>query len=162
MELTQFHIHLKQFCEKHKLILTWHQPVIDHKKAINPDAYFGITDPAKPEGRNTFHYFLEIERSKIGNYREGKPSIIRKLQKYHEYYDTELCEKEWGFRKFRVLLTLRNAERQYNLCARLPTEGMNHRMFWITTETLYKENIGGEIFRTPKDFAKVAYSFLLP
>jgi hypothetical protein len=35
-------------------------------------------------------------------------------------------------------------------------------MFWMTTEPLFKEGIGGEIFRTPRDYDKVAYSFLFP
>ena len=114
--------------------------------AVDEAAYFGIRDPKLPEGKNTFHYFLEIERSKIGNYRDGQPSIIRKLQKYYEFYDSSACKKQWGFDKFRVVLTVRNADRMYNLCAQLPEEGLNHRMFWITTEPMFKESIGGEIF----------------
>lgn len=160
IEISQFHIKLKKWTGKHGLELDWQQMPVDHSKAVNPDAYFGIRDPKLPEGKNTFHYFLEIERSKIGNYRDGQPSIIRKLQKYYEFYDSDACKKQWGFDKFRVVLTVRNADRMYNLCARLPEEGLNHRMFWITTEPMFKESIGGEIFRTPRDFEKVAYSFL--
>ena len=33
-------------------------------------------------------------------------------------------------------------------------------MFWLTTELLYKEDIGAAIFRTPKDLDSRAYSFL--
>jgi len=33
-------------------------------------------------------------------------------------------------------------------------------MFWLGTEASYKTDIGGEIFRTPKDWEKVGYSFL--
>jgi hypothetical protein len=32
-------------------------------------------------------------------------------------------------------------------------------MFWLTTEA-YRENIGGAIFKTPKDDAPMAFSFL--
>lgn len=160
IEIVQFHIHLKRWAEKEGLILHWHQPKIDHKKTINPDAYFGIEDPKKPAGHNTLHYFLEIERAKIGNYKNGEPSIIRKLGKYHDFYDTGDCEKEWGFRRFRVITVVRNADKQYNLCERL-TDKYSHRMFWITTEPLFKENIKGEIFKTPKDYSQVAYSFLI-
>lgn len=158
IEITQFHIHLKRWAEKQGLILHWHEPKIDHKKTINPDAYFGIEDPKKPTGHNTLHYFLEIERAKVGNYKNGEPSIIRKLGKYYEFYDTGDCEKEWGFRKFRVITVVRNSDKQYNLCERM-SEKFSHRMFWMTTEPLFKDGIGGEIFRTPKDYPKVAYLF---
>lgn len=159
MEITQFHIKLKEWTEKQGLIHYWHQPQIDHKREINPDAYFGLQDLKKPEGRDTLHYFLEIERAPLGNYRNGEPSIIRKLAKYYEFYDSPQCEKEWGFRKFRVIVVVRTADKQYNLCERL-AEKYPHRMFWITTEPHVKEGVGGEIFRTPKDFVKTAYSFL--
>lgn len=159
IEITQFHIHVKKFCDEHGLILHWYQPKMDHKKAINPDAYFGIENPALPEGRNVFHYFLEAERAPLGNYRNGEPSIIRKLAKYREFYDSSDCDKEWGFRKFRVITVVRNADKQYNLCERM-SEKYAHRMFWITTEPAFKVNIGGEIFKTPRDYDKVAYSFL--
>jgi hypothetical protein len=33
-------------------------------------------------------------------------------------------------------------------------------MFWLTTEPLYKEAIGGQIFSTPEDHADQRYSFL--
>jgi hypothetical protein len=33
-------------------------------------------------------------------------------------------------------------------------------MFWLTTESAYRENIAGPIFRTPKDDAPIAFSFL--
>jgi len=37
---------------------------------------------------------------------------------------------------------------------------MQHRMFWLTTEAAYREDIGGAIFMTPKDDVPVAFSFL--
>ncbi len=155
LEISQFHIALiKAFP---KLRITWNQSNI--KRGVAPDAHFSITDPKLPEGKNTFHYFLEIERAKIGNIKNGEPSIIRKLAKYYEYYDTDQCEKDWRFRTFRVITVVRNADKQYNLCERLAA-AYRHRMFWITTEPLVKENITGEIFRTPRDFTKAAYSFI--
>jgi hypothetical protein len=33
-------------------------------------------------------------------------------------------------------------------------------MFWLTTEAAYRENIGGAIFKTPRDDAPVVFSFL--
>jgi hypothetical protein len=159
LEITAFHMALKRFCVSHGLELSWVQCDLK-KKTIAPDAYFAITDPRQPHGKNTLHYFLEVERAKIGNFKNGESSIIRKLGKYYDYYDTDQCEKDWyAFRKFRVILTLRNDERRANLLKELE-EKYKNRMFWLTTEPAYKENIGGEIFQTPKDYEQRSYSFL--
>jgi hypothetical protein len=161
LEITAFHIALKKFCIKHSLELHWQQCDLK-KKTIAPDAYFAITDPAKPAGKNTLHYFLEMERSKIGNMKNGEPSIIRKLGKFYDYYNTAVCEKEWySFRHFRVIVVLRNPTRMANLLKALEKQ-YKHRMFWLTTEPMYKidtTSIGDEIFQTPKDYAQRSYSF---
>jgi len=36
----------------------------------------------------------------------------------------------------------------------------NHRMFWLTTEPLYKQGIGDEIFQTPRDFTEATYCLM--
>jgi hypothetical protein len=159
LEISLFHIALKKFCEKQNLELYWHQKDIK-KKTIAPDAYFAISDPAKPDGKNTLHYFLEMERSKIGNIKNGESSIIRKLGKYYEYYNTDACEKEWtSFRQFRVIVVQRNDTRRQNLLKELEARYKN-RMFWLTTEDACKQDIGAEIFKTPKDAEQRSYSFL--
>jgi hypothetical protein len=157
LEISYFHIALKKLCEENHLTLYWQQK--DLKCAVNPDAYFAITDSGKPEGKNTFHYFLEIERAKLGSWKNGEPQIIRKLAKYYDYYNTDDCEKEWAnFRQFRVILVQRTEERRNNLCKAF-VEKHRHRMFWLTTEPLYRQNIAGEIFLTPKDGQAKSYSF---
>ena len=161
IQIVQFHIALKRWAEKHNLILYWHEPLMDRQKAIIPDAYFGLQDLSKPPGHNTLHYFLEMERAKIGNYVNGEPSIVRKLAKYYDLYDTDECEKEWGFRKFRIITVVRTSEKQINLCGRLK-DSYAHRMFWVTNEHAVKENVGGDIFTTPKDYAKALYSLSNP
>ena len=158
LEISFFHIALKKFAAKNKLKLYWQQS--DLKCTVSPDAMFALTDPSKPEGKNTLYYFLEMERAKIGHYRDGEPSIMRKLGKYYTYYGSDACEKEWtDFRQFRVIVVQRTDERRDNLLKQLNKE-LNHRMFWLTSEELYKKDIGGEIFATPKDFDKSAYSFV--
>jgi Replication-relaxation len=158
LEISIFHIALKAFCKEHNLKLYWQQA--DLKCTVSPDAMFAITDPAKPEGRNTLYYFLEMERAKIGHYIEGESSIIRKLGKYYEYYGTDKCEKEWlDFRHFRVIVVQRTDERRKNLLKQLSAQ-FNHRTFWLAIEPDYKENIGGAIFKTPKDYETAAYSLL--
>jgi hypothetical protein len=158
LEISYFHIALKQFCRKHGLELFWQQTDLK-KKTIAPDAMFAITDPKKPEGENTHYYFLEIERSKIGNVKNGEPSIMRKLGKYRDYFNSDECEKEWeDFRQFRVIVVQRTEARRKNLLEALSKQ-YSHRMFWLTTEPAYKEDIGGNIFLTPKDYAHSTYSF---
>jgi hypothetical protein len=160
LEISLFHIALKKFCVKHGLELHWQQCDLK-KKTIAPDAYFAITDPTKPAGKNTLHYFLEMERSKIGNMKNGEPSIIRKLGNFYDYYNTDACEKEWhSFRQFRVIVVQRNDTRRQHLLKALE-EKYKHRMFWLTTEAAFKENIGAEIFKTPKDFENADYSFFV-
>jgi hypothetical protein len=78
-------------CAAKGLKLFWQQR--DLKRTINPDAYFVITDPSKPEGKNTFHYFLEIERAKLGHMRDGEPQIMKKLGKYYKFYNSADCER---------------------------------------------------------------------
>jgi hypothetical protein len=68
--------------------------------------------------------------------------------------------KEWkSFRQFRVIIVQRTDAKRDFLLSSLK-EKYAHRMFWLTTEPLYKNDIGGEIFATPKDFERSKYSFL--
>jgi len=158
LEISFFHIAIKRFCAINQLKLYWQQS--DLKHTISPDAMFAITNPDKPEGKNTLYYFLELERAKIGHYLNGEPSIMRKLAKYHAYYGTDACQKEWtNFRQFRVIVTQRNDERRENLLKQLNKE-FNHRMFWLATEDDYKKDLSVAIFKTPKDHATASYSIL--
>lgn len=159
LEISYFHIALKNFATRNNLKLDWQQS--DLKHTVSPDAMFGLTDPRKPKGKNTLYYFLEIERAKIGHYIKGEPSITRKLQKYYDYYNSDACEKEWlAFRQFRVIVIQRTEERRNNLLNEL-TASLNHRMFWLASEGAYKADIGGRIFATPKDHTSDNnYSFL--
>ena len=158
LEISMFHIVLKGLCMRKHLPLYWQQS--DLKCTVNPDAMFAITNPALPDGKNTLYYFLEIERAKLGNYKDGESSIMRKLAKYYEYYNSTNCKKEWGnFQQFRVVVAQRSEERRDNLLEELHLR-YNHRLFWLTTEPLSKEDIGASIFKTPKDLKSRAYSFL--
>ena len=149
LEIAFFHIALKAFCKRNVFNLYWQQK--DLKCAVNPDAYFAITDPSRPEGKNTLHYFLEIERAKFGHYRNGEPQIMKKLGSYYDYFNTDKCEREWAhFRQFRVIIVQPSEHRREFLLSKL-AEKYNHRMFWLTTEELYRKNIYGTIFANPKD-----------
>src|ERR1035441_2408759 len=43
----------------------------------------------------------------------GRPQIIRKLESFANYYDSDLCQNEFCFRKFYVIVILRT-ERKAN------------------------------------------------
>jgi hypothetical protein len=151
-EISVFHLRLKALCDERRWELYWQQR--DLKCGVNPDACFGITT-----ARGTLWYFLEIEKTKPGNFRNGESKIMRNLGKYYAYFDSDRCEREWAnFRKFRVIVVQRNPERRANLLSAL-TQKYAHRMFWLATERLYKEDIGGKIFLTPKDYNTESYSF---
>jgi len=152
-EISVFHLRLKAWCDEHRAELYWQQRNL--KCGVNPDACFGITT-----GSGTLWYFLEMEKTKPGGWKNGESKIMRNLGKYYEYFDSAKCEREWAnFRKFRVIVVQRNPERRANLLRALAPK-YAHRMFWLTTELLYREDIGGRIFLTPKDYAIESYPFL--
>jgi hypothetical protein len=156
LEITSFHIVLRTLCAAQGLRYAWRQT--DLKHTVHPDAVFNVADPAHPD--KAFCYFLEVERAKLGNYRNGEPQIFRKLRKYYDYFNSTSCEKEWGFRQYRVVVVQRSDARREGLIAAL-REKCSHRMFWVTTEAAYRNDIGGAIFKTPKDDVPVAFSFLI-
>jgi len=151
-EISRFHFAVKEFCGSKQLDLYWRQH--DLKKAVHPDALFAITDPLKPDGENTFYYFLEIERSKLGKYMNGEPQLLRKLVKYYEYYNSEECLGDWDdFNQFRVIVVVRTEARRRNLLTHL-SDHYKHRMFWITTAELCGQDFGRADFRYPAGFQR--------
>jgi hypothetical protein len=155
LEITFFHIALQRLSERVGFRYRWRQA--DLKHTVHPDALFTLIDPMEPQ--REFHYFLEVERAKFGNYRNGQPQIVRKLAAFYQYFNSADCEKEWGFRQYRVIVIQRSDARREGLLAALQTK-YQHRMFWLTTERAYRENIGAQIFKTPKDGVSRLYSFL--
>jgi hypothetical protein len=150
LAITDFHISLKHFCVHQGLEFYWRQSHL--KNGIHPDASFSVTDPKKI-GRNTNHFFLEIERSRTGNYKNGEPSIIRKLSRYYDIYNTDQCYRDWNLTTFRVVVQVMNRARAENLLTALATR-FNHSMFWIgrSDEQL--------VYRTPKDHSERTYTLL--
>ena len=157
LEITAFHMALHRLCTATGIRYQWRQK--DLKHTIHPDALFYVADPEHPGKASC--YFLEIERAKLGNYRNGEPQILRKLRNYYEYFNSTDCEREWGFRQYRVIVVQRSDARREGLLTALQGT-CNHRMFWLTTESAYRADVGGAIFKTPKDDAPVAFSFLKP
>src|SRR4051812_38037389 len=69
-EISQFHLNLAWLCRDQGWKLYWQQ--YDLKCSVNPDACFGITTD-----KGTLWYFLEIEKTKPGNFRDGESKIMR-------------------------------------------------------------------------------------
>lgn len=155
--ITTFHIALKRFCHDNRRTLFWQQR--DLKRGIHPDALFALTDPSKPEGQNTHYFFVEIERAKLGQYRTGEPAILRKLERYAQYFGSDQCDRDWNFRAFRVVAVLTTDERAAFLL-RVLSERLPHRAFWITSAAYAVDNLAGPVFRTPSDHKQQAHSLL--
>lgn len=140
LEITDYLIGVEEFCQHNGLLFQFTRPTITH--GISPDAYFVITDPKK-ETKHTLPFFYEKERAKLGGYEDGQPSVIAKLKRYYDYYNTAECEKTWGFKTFRVIISQETADRRKNLLARMQ-DGLRHRMFLLTI----KNSVGD--MQTPK------------
>jgi hypothetical protein len=144
LAITRFHIVLTELSDQKGWRLRWRQ--YDLKRGVHPDALFSL---------NNTYWFLEVERAKLGNYKNGEPQILRKLKHYHGYYDSTDCEKEWGdFRKFRVLTLMRTPQRTENLIDLLRAEGLG-ATFWNTHEN--GEDLGSPIFHTPRSAHPIAF-----
>ncbi len=152
LEISRFHIALKRMCGRAGLRLHWQQTRLKH--SIHPDALIAITDPKKPEDANTNWFFLEIERAKLSGYdrQTHEPSIIKKLARYYDYFNSKECEAAWGIRQFRVLVIQFSERRREHLVAILRTK-YNHRMFLLTTEEHYHPDLAAPVFATTKDAA---------
>jgi hypothetical protein len=65
---------------------------------VRPDAYFVLKHAGRPDGQNTFHIFLEADRSTMSHER-----MAAKIQGYVAYYDQRLHARKYpGMRSFTV------------------------------------------------------------
>jgi hypothetical protein len=151
-EITQFHIELAQNWNNDTLY--WQQRNL--KKPVYPDALFALSR----DGAAAHYFFLEVEKSRAGHYRSGESSLEAKLKRYARYRKTIGCRRDWVyFDDFRVVVVMRNEKRRLNLLQKLRT-AIPHHFVWTTTEDLYRGDILGQIFLTPKDFGERTHSLL--
>ena len=122
--ISKFHLELAKVAEQKGWDLRWRQRGLD-KRSVRPDALFRINDAI---------FFLEMERAKLGDYKDGRPNIIRKLDAYWRYYDSTDCEKDFGFRKFRAITVMRTPARAATLLSSLRAEGLDKATFWVSSE----------------------------
>jgi len=138
MMISRFHLELARLCEEEKWDVRWRQSNLQH--GVYPDALFRV---------NGSYFFLEIERAKLGDYKDGEPQLLRKLKAYRDYHDTADCEKDFGFRRFRVVTVMRTAARAANLVRRAEVAGLDKATFLIANETKMLA------FTSAKDLASV-------
>lgn len=116
LAITAFHRAAARFADARSIELYWLQRNL--KRVVHPDAVFALTDPRKPEDRNTRYYFLEIERAKLGSYADGEPQLLRKLRAYARHWGTRACRNDWrDFSEFQVVAVLGTAARARALAA---------------------------------------------
>ena len=153
--ISEFHLALERIAKLNQLELYWQQH--DLKRTVNPDALFALTDARRPENESTFYYFLEVEKSREGNYRDGDSALMRKLERYFAYQGSSDCRRDWTwFDEFRVVILVTNEVRQRRLLERLAPR-FPSRMFWVASERM---DLAERIFRTPLDYKTAAYSLL--
>jgi hypothetical protein len=144
--ISDFHFGLDHFCAVHNRTLFWKQH--DLKRSVNPDALFALTDSRRPEEENTSYYFLEIERSRQGNYRDGQSGLLRKLDMYAKYRG-DRCLRDWQwFDDFRVIVVVQNEVRQRNLLAQISTGFPQVEIFLVTID---RADLTSPSFASPGD-----------
>lgn len=150
-EITAYHIALKSFIKGDSLY--WKQ--MDIKRTVNPDALFAI----KKDGKG-YWFFLEVEKSRQGNQRDGKSGLQRKCERYEKYRGSEQCRKDYEhFRDFRLVIVFANEERQLNFLERIAVT-LPCRWIWTTNEASCRTDPAGKVYATPRDFQACSYSLL--
>lgn len=168
------HIAIYDFCVRERLNLGW-QKANYSRKIVKPDGVFEIT------GEKTAHYFLELENKKkkfkSHDYEKQKKGLYDKFKPYVDFYGTSKFKDEWGFRYFNVIIPMRDAQARDNVLVHFaggcncldPKNQRLHKnapfklqsdILWFTTYEDITTKTDQKIFYTPKDYEKVAYSFL--
>ncbi len=157
--ITEFHIALAEALSKTKCKLHWIQK--DTRKGTNPDAIFGIEDTTRARDKSTHWFFLEMELSRPGNWKEGESQKVRKLKHYDTYRRGGELRKDWPFiGDFRVIFHEETNERMTNLLKKLAGI-LPYRFIWITSKELIQERgILEKVFFTPRNYKERANSIL--
>lgn len=158
--ITEFHMGLERALKSHPLLkLHWLQK--DIRKDTNPDAIFGIENTTKPKAQSTYWFFLEIERCRPGNWKDGEDQKLRKLKRYAGYRRSGQLWVDWPFiGDFRVIFREETTERMMNLLKKLAGV-LPHRFIWITSKDfLMEKGLLGNAFYAPSDFQERSNSIL--
>lgn len=120
---------------------------------VVPDAYFGVKDTRKPEGRQVAYYFLEADRSTMTNDR-----YLKKMRGYWIYWREKKYKEKYKIHSFRVLTLTMTEKREDNLVRTTKKADDNKKgslLFLFTHEGLISiekpESVLDPIWRTPVD-----------
>ena len=120
-------------------VVDWRQRRLQSAK-VNPDAAFGLAF-----GDDVHGFFYDPIKQRNNHH------TYDKCKGYYDLFDTDECERLYGFRKFRVLFTHTTDERVGGFLRWIKQSPYTHRMFWLSTETEIHTDIGGPIWHTSKD-----------
>jgi hypothetical protein len=162
-------LRLAKYCDERGLELYCQKT--DLSRSVDPDRLFAIFNPAT--NRKAF-FFYEAENKK-----KDFEDLFLKCEPYQKLYGSEACLREWGeFTEFKVILQFANAHEHDHFLDYLagvcrctyrrgrlahtcrPAAPLRQATFWFTTDALISSDIGGSIFKTPRDYKTRAYSFL--
>jgi Fe2+ or Zn2+ uptake regulation protein len=142
-EITKFHMAVNAAAGAK---VWWRQRDLKHhfrvgalEHGVNPDALFYA---------GSYYFFLEIEKSKQGHYRNGESQFMKKCSSYLAYASGPYRERWSGMDGFAVLFVVKTAARRDNLLKQLK-EKYEHPIFWIKSMDSnvvdgWKSPVGGE------------------
>ena len=124
-------------------------------QSVNPDVYMSF-ETSELVGQG----FWEVENTHESKHdREGKSSLVRKLEAYEEYFTSSAFTDRWGAENGRVYVMMRTEALAWNLCKRLHAFGGNlDSERWYVTWDEAAERITDRIFLTPRTFRNRPYS----
>ena len=149
--------------QRRSVLLDWAEDG-SGRLSVNPDAFFGVRDRAKPEGENAAYFFLEIVRSRESEYERGESNFVRKMRAFVAYYAEGRHRERYGIANFRVITITPTKQRALNLCEKLRNAGLASKRFWFTELPAVcgddQRGILEKVFFTPKDYQEgVRYGF---
>jgi hypothetical protein len=130
---------------------------------LRPDAFFTIEDTRRDDGKNRFHFFLEIDRSTMPH-----TAFRQKLKAYRHYREQGLHARKLGIQSFRVLTVTLTEARAHNLrdLARMMLpEGARKHFLFTSADNYSLEDpnpIFGDIYISARDSGRDVMYPLIP
>lgn len=159
------HLHLNKWQEGRGLFDS--VTVLDsggtRKLPVRPDAFFTIEDTRRDEGKNRFHFFLEVDRSTMTH-----AAFKEKIRGYWHYRERGLHARKFGIRSFRVVtvtLTAARARNLRDLAATIVPEGARKHFLFVATDNYSLQDPGGvfgNICLSPRDHGERGAHPLIP
>jgi hypothetical protein len=123
----------------------------DKTTSLRPDALVSLTDPNRPQGKNTLHFFLEADRSTMHH-----DKMSRKFRSYEAMRRGNLHRDHYGLDPFRVLIVTKSHARAATLVDLIAGNRVKFRepdamrkLFYVTPETHFldhPEHIAADIW----------------